>query len=52
MLCPYRKITETNGNLTIENFGECYGVECPFYIEPYGINEEDCARAREQGGLN
>lgn len=52
MKCPYRKIKEAKDNLIIENFAECYGVECPFYIEAYGINGEDCAKAREEGGLN
>lgn len=56
MKCPYRKITETkhqyNADVTTEEFCECYGVECPFYEEAYGINREDCAKAREDGGLN
>lgn len=52
MKCPYRKITETKDNLVIEHFTECYGKECPFYEEAYGINKEDCAKAREDGGMN
>lgn len=31
MKCPYRKETIVIANRTVENFGECYGNECPFY---------------------
>lgn len=31
MKCPYRKEIHQMGDYTIENFGECYGNECPFY---------------------
>ena len=56
MKCPYRKITETkhqyNADVTTEEFCECYERECPFYIPADGLNEEDCAKAREDGGMN
>lgn len=31
-LCPYRKITTDTDTGSIEDFGECYGKECPFFV--------------------
>ena len=31
MKCPFRKETHTMGDWVVENFGECYKEECPFY---------------------
>ena len=31
MKCPFRKETHNMGAWTVENFGECYKEECPFY---------------------
>lgn len=31
MKCPYRKETSDVNGRTVEDFGECYGKECPFY---------------------
>jgi hypothetical protein len=31
MKCPYRKIIDKSGNITTENFAECYGNDCPFF---------------------
>ncbi len=45
MKCPYRKEIHTMGNWTIENFGECYEEECPFY----GKTER---KKRYEGGYN
>lgn len=56
MKCPYRKTTQIkhqyNADITTESFAECYGVECPFYVPAGGLNDEDCGKAREDGGFN
>ena len=31
MKCPYRKISYADGSKLVEDFGECYEKECPFY---------------------
>ena len=31
MKCPFRKETHTMGAWVVENFGECYKEECPFF---------------------
>lgn len=31
MKCPFRKETHQIGDYTFENFGECYGKECPYF---------------------
>ena len=31
MKCPYRKETAKLNGRAVENFGECYKSECPFY---------------------
>ena len=31
MKCPYRKIRYIDGAKSVEDFGECYEKECPFY---------------------
>ena len=31
MKCPYRKIKYADGAKLIEEFGDCYENECPFY---------------------
>ena len=33
MICPYRKQTETVDGTTSEYYMECYGTECPHYVE-------------------
>lgn len=35
MICPYRKKTETIDDTTSEYYMECYGTECPYYIESH-----------------
>ena len=32
MKCPYRKITYHNSNNDAEEYMECYGADCPFYV--------------------
>lgn len=47
MKCPYRKITTQTVKykdyipepVTVEEFGECYGTECPFYYEETAIGD-------------
>lgn len=31
MKCPFRFITTQKDGVTTQEFGECYGKECPFY---------------------
>lgn len=31
-VCPFRKTTTITEVGTIEDFGECYGKECPFFV--------------------
>lgn len=45
MKCPFRKEIHRMGDWTIEDFGECYKEECPFY----GKKE---LQKRYEGGYN
>ena len=33
MKCPYRKQTEIVDGTSSEYYMECYGTECPYYVE-------------------
>lgn len=58
MKCPFRKEIHTIGDWTVENFGECYEAECPFYGKPeykkrydggyYEVTKPVCRRACEE----
>ena len=59
MKCPYRTSTtcemdddiyEDSGRVTQthEEFEECYGTECPFYIPAQTIHAKDCCRKVEK----
>jgi len=56
MKCPYRKVTiEKIGYLggTEEQFGDCYGTECPLYVPEKQFNggiitPEYCIRASQE----
>ena len=53
MVCPYQKkitLTRTLDKLTettIEEFLECKGIDCPFYI-PLNGEPDRCARAEAE----
>ena len=42
MKCPYRKIKYTDGAKLIEDFGECYEKDCPFYGKTVLALVKDC----------
>jgi hypothetical protein len=51
MICPYRKRTETTENTTKEYYMECYGINCPYYVDEqhykYGLKTPPyCKRPR------
>lgn len=41
MRCPYRKTIHKCGDYTIEEFGECYKEECPFYEIKKSASEDN-----------
>ena len=59
MKCPFRKETHTMGAWVVENFGECYKEECPFFGKTgrkkryeggyYEVMKPVCRRACEGG---
>lgn len=59
MKCPFRKETHTMGDYVVENFGECYKEECPFFGKTehkkryeggyYEVINPICRRAYEKG---
>lgn len=60
MKCPYRKEIIVIANRTVENFGECYEKECPFYGKTehkkryeggyYEVMNPICRRTCEESG--
>lgn len=54
MKCPYRKETTNSNGRAVEDFGECYGSECPFYEKTVkgGVTTQIthiCRRASKEG---
>ena len=53
MKCPYRPITTTTDNSTTIEFAECYGKECPWYVDAQVIGSkhyeiETCQRCHTE----
>lgn len=56
MKCPYRIITTERVEsvdglafpVTVQEFAECYGSECPFYIPEHEISRRSQLRVPEQ----